>query len=137
MKATTITKSLRFWIDEPPERCRLLYGVSDELTAAYNAILEYWETDVRKVAVEATEAAIEASHVWKDAPKETRGDKPEWWSADKATRAAFLRVGVAATSTIRSRLVDNMVQGEWLRDVNTYMVRRFKEIGRASCRERV
>lgn len=73
MKATTTTKSLRFWIDEPPERCRLLYGVSDELTDAYNAILEYWETDVRKVAVEATEAAIEAYHAWKDAPKETRG----------------------------------------------------------------
>ncbi len=136
MKATTTTKSLRFWIDEPPERCRLLYGVSDELTAAYNAILEYWETDVRTVAVEVTEAAQAAYHVWKDAPKETRGDKPKWWSADTATRAAFLRVGVAATSTIRTRLVDNMVQGEWLRDVKTYMSRRFKDHIAAGIRHR-
>jgi hypothetical protein len=121
-----VTRCIRFWIDEPPERVLALRDACDEMRDAYNAMLEEFEVSVRAEVVAESEAAKEAWIAWKRAEPPARGEKPRSPKKFALSRHAqsLVRVGKVAVKTTKSRAVALMFSSEFARDVDAYMARR-------------
>jgi IS605 OrfB family transposase len=134
----SLKRCLRFWIDEPPERCHLLWQAGDELAAAYNAMLELFETEIRSAVVSEAEAAKAAWVAWRNAAAGEKPEKPRSFTFgyQPMWRKSLMDAGKAAGPNLSDYTVRQMYQDQFCRDVSMYLQRRLWSHEHAGIRRR-
>lgn len=119
-----VKRTLRFWVNEPPERCRLLWKASDELTAAYNAMLELWETEMRSETVDMAKQAKEAWVAWKSGGEKGRKPRAYKFGHEPVWRKAIMDAAKVAAPRLTDMVVRQMYSDVFCGEVARYLNRR-------------